>query len=258
MGEVSYRPLIEDMVWSYSRVSCFEQCPYKFYTKYIYGQEEQEMFYASYGKFMHKLIEEYYKEGTSREDLKIKFLFDFSKEVKGFRPSDKIVRDYLEKGCNYFDTLEPFPFNMISVEEKVEFNIDGIPFVGVIDYFGEVDGEYVIVDNKSRDLKPRSARKKPTLKDMELDSMLKQLYVYSAWVYQKYGKYPKYLCFNCFKENVFIKEEFNIDKYNETIGWVKGVINMAMDEDKFPPYVDFFPCYYLCGFNEECDYWLCR
>ena len=36
---------------------------------------------------------------------------------------------------------------------------------------GEEDGYLVIVDNKSRDLKQRSKREKPTLKDKELDSM---------------------------------------------------------------------------------------
>lgn len=256
MGEVIYRPIIEDMTWSYSRVLCYEQCQYKFFIKYILQEEEPSMFYASYGSFMHRIIEEFYREGTPREELRMKFLFDFSKEVVGPRPPGNIVSDYIDKGCKYIDTLEPFPFNTLAVEEKINFNIDGIPFVGIIDYFGEIDGEYVLVDNKSRDLKPRSNRKKPTKKDEELDSMLRQLYVYSVWVYQTYGKFPKYLCFNCFKENVFIKEEFNIDKYNETIDWIKRTINYALNEEDFLPYVDFFPCNYLCGYSEDCVYWL--
>jgi len=29
IGDVSYLPLIEDMVWSYSRIKTFEDCPYR-------------------------------------------------------------------------------------------------------------------------------------------------------------------------------------------------------------------------------------
>lgn len=35
MGEINYAPLIDDMVWSYSRIKAFEDCPYRWYLKYI-------------------------------------------------------------------------------------------------------------------------------------------------------------------------------------------------------------------------------
>lgn len=48
MGEVSYLPLIEDMVWSYSRIESFNDCPYRFFLKYISKCKETDKFYASY------------------------------------------------------------------------------------------------------------------------------------------------------------------------------------------------------------------
>lgn len=52
-------------------------------------------------------------------------------------------------------------YSMVDVEKRVDFDIDGIRFVGYIDYLGiDDDGEFHIIDNKSRDLKPRSGRKK--------------------------------------------------------------------------------------------------
>lgn len=36
MGEVNYAPLIDDMVWSYSRIKAFEDCPY---IGYVSGNE---------------------------------------------------------------------------------------------------------------------------------------------------------------------------------------------------------------------------
>lgn len=50
MGEVNYAPLIDDMVWSYSRIKAFEDCPYRWYLKYIKKFHGKDMFFSSYGK----------------------------------------------------------------------------------------------------------------------------------------------------------------------------------------------------------------
>ena len=257
MGEVFYRPLIEDMTWSYSRVSCFDDCPYKWYMKYIAGMKEEPRFYASYGKFMHKLIEMYYKGNISKEDMKTKFLLDFSSQVGGRRPSEQIVASYIQKGINYLEEFKEFPYELVEAEDVIYFDIDNIPFMAIIDYVGKDKDGYVIIDNKSKELKPRSNRKKPTKNDIEIDEMLRQLYIYSAAVESKYGELPKKLCFNCFKSQQFIEEDFKEDKYKEAIEWVKRnieYIKNAETED-FYPNVEFFSCYYLCGLSEECCYW---
>ena len=255
MADISYRPLIDDMVWSYSRISCYQHCGYKWFCKYIKGMSEDERFYTSYGSFMHKLIEQYYRGELSKDNMKLRFLMDFSKEVKGARPSEKIVQSYIHKGIDYLESFNPFPLNMIDVELEVKYNINDIPFIGYIDYLGEKDGELYIVDNKSRDLKPRSGKKKPTKKDEELDEMLIQLYLYAAAVKQLYGKFPKYLCFNCFKNGVFIEEPFVEEKYEDAIQWAIDMINQIKNDEDFRPNVEYFGCMQLCGFTSECEYW---
>ncbi len=224
------------------------------FLKYIKHCKETDKFYASYGSFMHKLIEGFYKGTFTKEEMLNKFLADFSKEVRGTRPQESTVTKYIQCGCEYLRGFQPFRFNMIDVEKRIEFDIDGIPFVGVIDYLGEKDGEYIIVDNKSRNLKPRSKRAKLTVKDKELDSMLKQLYIYSAAVKNEYGKFPKLLCFNCFRTGVFIEESFNEDAYNEAIRWAKKQVENIKDTDDFYPNREFFSCYYICGVSNECCY----
>ena len=254
MGILIYRPLIENMTWSYSRIECFNSCRYKFFMKYIKHIQEEPMFYASYGSFMHKLIEQFYKGELTKEDMLIKFLFGFQNEVKGEHPTGNIVQSYLQKGIEYIQNIQPFPYNVVAVERKVEFDVDGIPFVGFIDFLGERDGEFYIIDHKSRDLKPRSRRSKPTLKDRELDEMLRQLYLYAAAVKQEYGKFPRSLCFNCFKSGIFIEEPFNESAYAETIKWVKESIEEIKDVDDFYPSLDYFGCRFICGLGNECEY----
>lgn len=253
MADILYKPLIKDMVWSFSRIQMFEDCPYRWYLRYLKGHHEDDSFYSSFGSFMHKLIELYYNKIIDKKDMVTIFLRDFSKEVKGKRPKESVVMKYINNGCDYLRNFEPFKYNKIEVEKKVEFDIDGIPFVGYIDFLGEKDGEFYIVDNKSRDLKPRSHREKPTLKDKELDEMLRQLYIYSEAVKKEYGKYPKALCFNCFRTGVFIEEPFDMNALNETKNWVKNRIADIENEEDFTAYGDFFKCSYLCGVNEYCE-----
>ena len=242
-------------MWSYSRIKCFEDCPYRFYLKYISGCKDVPQFYASYGSFMHKIIEEFYRGKLTKEEMLTKFLFDFHTEVQGERPKESTVSKYIQCGVEYLRGFSPFPYKMIDVEKKVEFEIGGRKFIGFIDYLGEKDGEYYIVDNKSRELKPRSKRAKPTVKDQELGEMLKQLYLYAAAVKQEYGKFPKALCFNCFKNGVFIEEPFSEKVFSETIEWFLKTIDNIADENDFLPYLDYFSCKNICGVKDECCYY---
>ena len=258
MGGERYRPLIEDMVWSYSRINCYIDCPYRWFVKYIHTPkiEEEPMFYTTYGSFMHKLIERYYKKEITRDQMRVEFLINFSREVMGDRPSEKIVGDYIKSGLDYIESFRDLPYNIIGVEKTMNFSIEGKQFVGIVDILGEKDGNLYIIDNKSRNLKPRSKRKKPTVSDKELDEMLKQLYVYATAVKQTYGEFPKALCFNCFRNNVFIEEDFNMDTYESVIEEVVNTIRRIEDSesDDFHPNIDYFYCNYLCGYHNSCEY----
>lgn len=217
------------------------------FLKYITRAEEKPQFYASYGSFMHKLLEQYYKGEATKEQVQTKFLLDFSKEVQGERPQESTVRKYIQQGCAYLKSLEPLPYKPIGIEKKVVFQLNGVPFVGYIDYLGEQDGELVIVDNKSRALKPRSGRKKPTKGDAELDEMLRQLYLYAGAVHQEYGRFPSKLCFNCFREQRLIEEPFLVSAYEEAVSWALRSIEYIKETEDFHPYIEYFSCRYICG-----------
>lgn len=253
MGNICYKPLIEDMVWSYSRADTFEDCPHRWFLRYIKGHKDIDMFYASYGKFMHKLIEQYYRGEITKEQMLRRYYADFRTEVVGYRPKESIVKSYIDGGADYLRSFSEFPFNMVDVERYVEFSIDGIPFVGYIDYVGEKDGEFYIVDNKSRNMKPRSKRKKPTKNDAEIDKMLRQLYIYSVAIEQTYGKLPKALCLNCFRSGTFIEEPFDNDAFENAKQWAVGVVRKAEQEQDFNPVMNMFGCFWICGVHNHCE-----
>lgn len=216
------------------------------------------MFYASYGSFMHSILEKILRGEITAEEGKIRFLTGFREEVRGRRPAAKTVAKYVSDGVRYLSDPAFPEMNVVAVEKRVAFEISGFPFTGIIDLLGKQNGDFIIVDHKSRDLKPRSKRKKPTKNDEELDRMLRQLYLYARGVEQEYGVLPKKLCFNCFRTGAFIEEPFDEKAYEDTLRWAEDSIKEIIDVEEFRPNVEFFSCLWLCGYHEDCCYWEMR
>ena len=241
------------MTWSYSRIECFVDCPYRWFLKYIKKYKGIPMFYSSYGTFMHRLIEGYYNGEFTKSALPVEFLRNFSANVQGERPRSSTVAKYIHDGKKYFENFEPFPYNTVEVEGRFDYKIGRIPFLAYIDFLGEKNGDLYIIDHKSRDLKPRVSKERKS--NETLDKMLRQLYLYAAAVKKKYKQYPKSLCFNRFRTGVFIEEPFIKTEYDKTVAWAKQQIKKIENESDFLPSVEFFKCRYLCELKEDCIYW---
>lgn len=257
MGEINYAPVIKDMTWSYSRIKSFEDCPYRWYLRYIRRLKGKDMFFASYGTFMHKLLELYYKGEKTPRQLCDMYLQDFKAQVVGRAPSKKVFANYFTSGLNYLKEFQPLPYRPLAIEKRVEFELNGIPFVGYIDLLAEnePDGSLLVIDNKSRNLRPRTGRASPTKTDEELDSYLKQLYLYSISVESEYGKLPKSLCFNCFRTPIFIEEPFMEKAYAESKEWLCTKVKEITSETDFKPNMEFFKCKHLCEMQSHCEYY---
>lgn len=242
------------MTWSYSRITCFHECKYRWYLRYIDGLDATDLFFTSYGSFMHKLIESAYNDGASRQRLAERYLSEFRENVRGAPPSRKVFESYFNDGLRYLNEFKTLPFTPVSVEKKIAFSLEGKSFVGIIDFLGDRDGGLFIIDNKSRNLKQRSKRSKPTKTDGELDKYLRQLYLYAAAVKQEYGRLPTGLGFNCFRRGELITESFNNEAYEQTIQWALKSIDDIGRERDFNPDMEYFKCSYLCDMRDCCDY----
>lgn len=251
-----YKCITEDMTWSYSRLECFEQCPYKFYLQYLSYPElsEEPNFYSSYGTLCHNLIEEYYKGKIKSEELSVEFLNRFSSDIQGKRPKSDTVEKYISQGYSYFKNFEEFPMETLAVEERYNFELGGRKFVGIIDYLGKRNRNLILIDHKSSDIKPRSQRATPNQKDKELDKRLRQLYLYSNIVAERYGELPESICFNCFRTGTFIEEKFNKNKFEETNAWAVEEIERIENNENFLPQCEFFFCNNICGYKKHCCY----
>ena len=121
------------MIWSYSRVKTFEDCPYKWYLKYILYPEEtgKKLFFANYGKLMHDILAQYYTKALSGEEAQDEYLRLFKSHVLcGRPPNAKVLENYFISGLNYLQNIQPIGSgNILCVEKKIEFDIGEIDAV---------------------------------------------------------------------------------------------------------------------------------
>lgn len=241
------------MIWSYSRLSCFQDCPYQWFLKYIYGSNETTSFFAQYGTFIHNILGMYYSGELKQEDLSMYYLLNFHSNVERGKIKLQTFQKYFEDGLSYFREAEITRDNVLAVEKEFRFDVCGYPFLGYADLIKKDNG-LILVDHKSKVLAPYSMRAKKTQKDYELDSYLRQLYLYSIAIKQSYGVYPRELQINCFREKRIIIEPFDARKADEAANWAIDSINNILHEEKWKPKINMFKCNYLCSVNEECEY----
>ena len=251
---MKYSNIISDFTWSYSRINQFEMCPYAFLLNYVKRTPKKPMFFSDYGSFIHKLIEQYLNGELKKEELAGEYLARFKREVRGVAPNGDIFKTYFEQGLTYLSNINfPYP-EPLCVEHKVEFKIGDKPFTGIIDCVAKDKDGIILVDNKSRALKARSKRKKPTKSDVELDEYLRQLYLYSIPIKNTYHRYPARLEFNCYRTGQLISEPFREEEFERAKQWAADRSEAITNNEDWSPKLDFWKCRYLCDYADECEY----
>lgn len=255
----NYSLIIDDMTWSYSRITAFEQCRYGWLLKYIFGVEDQPRFYTQYGKYIHEILAMYYKGELKKEELSDYYISHYFENITERAYQKNVNQSYFMAGLDLFNDYNDDIDNVVAVEKKVEFKLGNRNFVGFIDLLTAEDGGLVITDHKSRNLKPRSKRKKPTKGDIELDKYLRQLYLYSVPVLKNGRENNQFLPIVSMNLHIFrlkstIKSPFQIDEFERTKKWALDTIKQIVNNEDWSPNIDYFYCKYICGVSWACEY----
>jgi len=262
-GEPSiYAPVIDTMEWSYSRIKAFDDCPYRWYLKYLYyagraKDVEISQFFSQYGTMMHKLLAWYYGGVLNQNEVLQFYIKQFNHEVTARAPTLNIYKKYYQDGLRAISNLDSAKLGdkILAVEEKVKFNIGGKPFVGYIDLVTRTDEKTSIIDHKSRNLSKRSNRKKPTKRDKELDEYQRQLYLYAEALKQECGAPPDNLVFDCFRSDLVISEPYMEDVCLDAKQWALDKIEEIRCTEEFRPNLEWFKCKNLCEMREQCEFY---
>jgi hypothetical protein len=255
----SYKNELNAMRWSFSRCHSFEGCKYEWYLYYLEGNDSEQNFYAAFGKFCHDILEKILKQEMLIKDSAQYYIDNFDKKIESYGVQDSTRDKYFYLGLNYFETLNfdwLKDYEILGVEKKCLFDIDGKKFVGYIDLLirHKETKKIIVVDHKSSEYpigKKGNVLKK---KINDYESYKKQLYLYSQPVIEEYGVEPSEIWWNYFKEQQWLKLPFIKDEYEASKKWATELISNIYSEENFLPNLDYFYCNNLCGFRNSCDY----
>jgi RecB family exonuclease len=146
--------------FSYSAISAFNQCPYKYQRLYIKHEGWEESEYLEFGKFIHKMLQLYQKRLISVQKKKdTKWLADNYEEIyKNYM--EKYDTKYNQKGKEILNFAMGIDFDYtkaVSIEHKFSARLDKETFInGVFDRAERLTPKtFLITDWKTGEAKPQ-------------------------------------------------------------------------------------------------------
>lgn len=261
---MSYDLILDEMTWSFSRLSSFEQCPYGWYLRYIEEADRvYSNFFSEFGSYCHALLESYLKGNTPIYELPQEYAKGYNDAIPNadeYRWNDNYYADgeaYFEYGVSDLE-LYLADKEIIGVEKEIRTDIAGYPFVGYIDLVLRQRGDnggYIIIDHKSAKYPYKKNSEPLKGSEKKCQDYKRQLYIYSKAIYEETGEYPTYLGWNFFRDGKMIGIPFNMDEYQEALKWAEDTIKRIYKESEFNPNPDTFFCNNICDYScKECEY----
>src|SRR3989344_5887369 len=247
--------------YSHSKISAFEQCPYKYKLHYIDKEKPEipETIELFMGKRVHETLEKLYTDKKFKKLVSKATLLKFYNDICEKEYSDDILvvkqgltaENYRKMGLkfigDYYDKYKPFDqLTILDIETQDRMTLpDGSQWHVRIDKFAcDNKGNYYVMDYKTN----------ASMKDQEEADSDRQLAMYSIWVKDKFkdAKSVKLvwhmLAFN--KEAISERTDEQLKKLEEEIIILIKKIEQATKENDFPTNVTAL-CDY-CGFKSQC------
>ncbi|MCK5743641.1 MAG: PD-(D/E)XK nuclease family protein [Caldisericia bacterium] len=222
-----------DLKLSYSKISSYMQCPYKYYLAYIVKLPTEPKPYFSFGHSLHKILEWLHKPKIFSSTISVdEILREYNNcwVSMGFTSIDEEAR-YKEIGrsilISYWDKMNGNFHPAFEVEKRFSFEPDELPGVtltGIIDRIDLTEsGELTLMDYKTGKWIPSDADAMDTL----------QLTIYAIAVSRLWGK-PVSRVSNLFlreqKEVSFVPDEHRMKQaMNEIVDVIDGIRNKRFE-----------------------------
>lgn len=245
--------IIDNMLWSFSRLNSFYTCPHEWHEKYIMCQYGENGFFGEFGSCCHTVLEKYAKGEISLFEISQEYEKEFRNTVVHDAPPNKYVdikQSYFDKGMDYFDNIDfdLDKFEILGVEKEVRFKIDDKDFIGYIDLLlREKDtGKIIILDHKSASIKFLKNGNVSKKDQAHVREFIRQLQLYAVPVIEEYGKVDE-LWWNLFKDQNWLKLPWTQEDHDEAIKWAKDTISLIENEKEYKCNPDYYYCWNLCS-----------
>lgn len=205
--------------------------------------------YASYGTHCHSILERWAKGELMSFELAHVYTAEYDEAVPEYFPPFPrgLAGKYFEEGLQYFKSFDGFgdQYDILSVEDKFGLNIRGNRFVGIADLIlrNRNTGLITVIDHKSKSMQS-------LMKDLKANK--RQLYLYAAYVKEKYGVFPTLLRFNMFRYGKWVDEPFSMEAYEEMLDWTEETIRNIRAERDWAVSSSGYFCKFICSVRDHC------
>lgn len=257
---MSYKQELDKMIWSFSRIHTWEQCPYAFYLQYIEkNQYGISNFWAENGKAVHTTLEKFFKGEIFIDDCPATYidLFEKISEKTSISTMDKAFNACVDFFCEFdFNIFDDY--QVLGIEKECNFVVNKYRFRGFIDLLlkNKKTEEIIVLDHKSSSY-PFKKDGKSVLKNCQanFEAYKHQMYLYCKQVIDEYGEKPSYITWLHFKDRKMATIPFNDSEYDKTLQWAENTIDKIYKDDCFLPKESFMMCDKLCNYRcGECSY----
>ena len=254
-----YKDNLDKMIWSFSRLHLYEQCPYAFYLKYIEGREDEQNFYAENGSAMHSTFEGLLNHELTLEDAPGYYMEQFEC-IDSDGISDNTRENIFGKCLNYLCSVDSGfeeKYEILGVELKCSFKVGRKEFRGFIDLLmrNRKTNEIIVLDHKSADHFLKKNGEPLKNREDDFKAYKHQMYLYCKGVYEQYKQFPSKIMWHHFKDDGKLTViDFNMSDYEETIQWAKDLVKQIYKDKDFAEMKSYMMCKQLCGFRNNCDY----
>lgn len=245
--------LLGTMIWSFSRLNSYYNCPYEWQQHYLLCNKGAESSFGQFGSFCHKCLELFANGDLDVFSISQFYEDNYADEVTLPFPPNKHVdigQSYYEKGLDYFNNIDLNieDYEVLGVEKEVRFKVEDYDMIGYIDLLlkNKKTGEITILDHKSASIKILKNGNISKTDMAHFEEFKHQLYLYSKAVIEEYGRVD-YLEWNLFKDQNNYRIPWKEEEYSKSISWAIDTIHKIEKETEWAPNPDFYYCRYLCG-----------
>jgi len=222
----------------------------------------EENFFSEYGLLIHECMEKFFSKELDIFELSQYYLEYYDSFVKTPAPPSftDLGERYKREGLIFFDNFS-FPidkYDVVLIEDKIDFELDGISFVAKPDLvlWNKEEKKNVLYDYKTAmPFKLNKQTNKETTDKKKIDGYHNQMYVY-AYALRTIRNIPIeqiVLWFTRAQREVSI--EWLKEEEDKAMERIVGIVNSIKDEKAFTPNPSnpYF-CYNLCGVRNFCEY----
>ena len=257
-----YDFIIDGIRFSYSSLTTFERCPYSFKLIYLEPKPRLDNFYSDYGKFAHDCMEKFFRKELDSFELSDYYRENYEKKVVTYPPpmQYQLYEKYREQGQLFFDnfSFDLEKYEVISVEDKLDFDIEGVPFTARPDLLlrENLTDKIILYDYKtSIPFKISRYTQNETEDKTKIHGYRKQLHLYAYGV-EKIRKLPVDDIVIWFvRDGRMYPLKRDKAETKKTILWLQNIVKDLKNEELFTynNSSQYF-CNNLCNVRESCEY----